>query len=154
VKRSKFLTRHYLTSLACITVCTVSSAQAVYRCGNSYSQTPCAQGVIVQTDDTRSEAQRSAAQQVVADEKKLANALETTRKKDEALAFKNEQAERAAHARRATAQAKAEVKKTKANKPLKKPAGLRTVKVQEEGVFTTTSGNPEPKKTRSKKSPP
>jgi hypothetical protein len=154
VKPLKHLVGLSLTSLACATASTLSSAQAVYRCGNSYSQTPCAHGVIVQTDDARSEAQRAAAQQVVSEQKTLATEMETARKKDEALAFQREQTARAAQTRLAGAKTREEAKKTRDAKPHKKPAGLRTVKVQEDGVFTSTSGTPKTKKTQSHSSAP
>jgi hypothetical protein len=35
------------------------AAQNVYRCGDSYSQTPCAGGAVVNTDDPRSASQRA-----------------------------------------------------------------------------------------------
>ncbi|MEO7940584.1 MAG: hypothetical protein ABIR55_18315, partial [Burkholderiaceae bacterium] len=35
------------------------SAQAIYRCGNTYSQTPCAGGSVVAADDSRSAQQKA-----------------------------------------------------------------------------------------------
>ena len=47
-------------------------AQAVFRCGNVYSQTPCPQGRVVEATDPRSAAQRAEARRVTAAERKLA----------------------------------------------------------------------------------
>jgi hypothetical protein len=153
VKRLKYWAcQGLLSGTAWIAASTVCGAQPVYRCGNSYSQTPCANGVVVQTDDARSEEQRTAAQQVVSEQKRQAAEMEATRKKDEALAYKYEQTERAAHARRVAAKTRdASIRDAK---PHKKPAKLRTVKVAEDGVFTTTAGNPKPKKTKSDSNAP
>ena len=58
----------------------LASAQpAVYRCGQSYQQAPCAQGRPVAVDDTRSEAQRREAQAAARDEARLGNHLERER---------------------------------------------------------------------------
>ena len=43
-------------------------APPVYRCGNAYSQTPCAQGKVVDTADPRTPEQRAQAQQLNASE--------------------------------------------------------------------------------------
>lgn len=85
-------------------------AQTVYRCGNSYSQTPCPGAVTIQADDPRSEAQRSAAREGVERDMALGRALETTRRKEEAQAEARYQAAAAANAK-AAAQAQAEAKR-------------------------------------------
>jgi hypothetical protein len=59
-------------------------AQEVYRCGNVYSQTPCAQGRLVDTDDSRSEAQRAEAARVAASERRLATEMRRDRLAEEA----------------------------------------------------------------------
>jgi hypothetical protein len=58
----------------------LASAQpAVYRCGQSYQQAPCAQGRPVAVDDARSEAQRREAQAAARDEARLGSRLERER---------------------------------------------------------------------------
>jgi hypothetical protein len=48
-------------------------AQAVYRCGSVYSQTPCAQaGSVVEVGDARSAGQQAEARRIAADERQLA----------------------------------------------------------------------------------
>lgn len=154
MKRLKPLVCLTLTSLACATASTLCAAQTVYRCGNSYGSEPCANGVIVQADDARSEAQRAAAQAALDEDKKLADALETTRKKDEALARKNAQAERAAQVRIAAAKTRAELNTSRQAKRHTKPANARTARVQEDGVFTATAGKAQARKTKSKTAAP
>jgi hypothetical protein len=56
-----------------------SAQPAVYRCGQSYQQAPCAQGRPVAVDDARSESQRREAQAAARDEAKLGTRLERER---------------------------------------------------------------------------
>jgi hypothetical protein len=59
-------------------------AQEVYRCGSVYSQTPCAQGRLVEAGDSRSEAQRAEAARVAASERRLATEMRRDRLAEEA----------------------------------------------------------------------
>ena len=56
-----------------------SAQPAVYRCGQSYQQAPCAQGLPVAVDDARSESQRREAQAAARDEARLGTLLERER---------------------------------------------------------------------------
>jgi hypothetical protein len=49
-----------------------AQAQAVYRCGSAYSQTPCAQASVVEVGDARTAGQQTEARRVAADERRLA----------------------------------------------------------------------------------
>ncbi|MFP5477150.1 MAG: hypothetical protein ACLGJD_26210, partial [Gammaproteobacteria bacterium] len=62
-----------------------AAAQAIYRCGNSYSQQPCPGGKIVDADDSRSASQKSQTDQAVRRDAKAAEALENARLKEEAI---------------------------------------------------------------------
>ncbi len=62
-----------------------AAAQAIYRCGNSYSQQPCSGGKIVHADDARSASQKSQTDQAVRRDAQAAEALEKARLKDEAI---------------------------------------------------------------------
>jgi hypothetical protein len=62
----------------------VASAQAIFRCGDSYSQQPCPGGKRVEADDGRSAAQKAQTDQAVRRDAKAAEALEKARLKDEA----------------------------------------------------------------------
>ena len=59
-------------------------AQAIYRCGQTYSQKPCPDGKIIDSSDPRTAAQRAEAKRVAAREKQLAAKLELERKEKEA----------------------------------------------------------------------
>ena len=58
-------------------------AQTIYRCGNTYSQQPCAGGAPVQADDPRSAGQRAQTGAAARRDAKTADAMEKTRLKDE-----------------------------------------------------------------------
>jgi len=105
-----------------------NAAQPVYRCGNSYSQTPCAGAAEVPIDDPRTEEQRAQAKQGLRSDKALAKDMEASRRKDEAQALA---ADKLALAR-AEAAHKQEVKKP----PSKKDSKKRRAKQDE--YFTTT----------------
>lgn len=88
-----------------------TQAQKVYRCGNSYSQTPCPDGKAIDASDSRTPEQRKAHEASVKDEKRRADTLEKTRLKEEAAAVRAaEQAEKAERA------AEKETKKSAGNK--------------------------------------
>ena len=77
-----------LTSLAMLLLAFCFSlpgaqAQNAYRCGNSYSQTPCPGGVPVDTDDSRSKAQKSQSQAVIKRDLRTADSMEKTRLQQE-----------------------------------------------------------------------
>lgn len=69
--------------LFCVAV-SGAHAQEVYRCGSVYAQTPCAQGRLVETDDSRSDAQRAEAARVAAGERRLAFEMRSDRLASEA----------------------------------------------------------------------
>ena len=56
-----------------------ASAQSVYRCGSVYSGSSCAQARVVEVDDGRSETQRSDAQRLAANDKRLGSELQRER---------------------------------------------------------------------------
>ena len=61
-----------------------AAAQAIYRCGNSYSQQPCPGGTLVPADDARSEDQRSQTSLASKRDAQAADAMEKARLKEEA----------------------------------------------------------------------
>jgi hypothetical protein len=110
-----------LPAIAYLAIGQAALAQPVYRCGNSYSQTPCAGAVTVQADDTRTDAQRAAAREGLARDKALGNAMEATRRKDEAQVRARDKAVLAANAK-AAALAKSDAKKLEHEKAKEKKA--------------------------------
>lgn len=61
-------------------------AQPVFRCGNSYSQVPCADGRTVDVADPRGPAQQAEALRVAVSERALAESLRRDRMADERTA--------------------------------------------------------------------
>ena len=58
----------------------------VYKCGSTYSQTPCEGAVAVQVNDARSKEQKSQSDAAIVQQGKVANAMEKARLKEEAQA--------------------------------------------------------------------
>jgi hypothetical protein len=54
-------------------------SQPVYRCGNTYSQLPCAQAIVVTVDDGRTSAQKTQADVATAQAARLADRMERDR---------------------------------------------------------------------------
>jgi hypothetical protein len=61
-----------------------AAAQAIYRCGDSYSQQPCPGGTPVQAEDARSAGQRSQTSLAAERDAKAADVMEKARLKEEA----------------------------------------------------------------------
>jgi hypothetical protein len=60
-----------------------ADAQLVYRCGSEYSQTPCAQGRLVDAADPRTAEQYADARRVAADDRRRADDMERKRLAEE-----------------------------------------------------------------------
>ncbi|MDZ7922419.1 hypothetical protein [Rhodoferax sp.] len=76
---------------ACV-VSTGTQAQKIYKCGSSYSQIPCPDGVAVDAQDPRSNTQKTEAKQASKSQAKLADAMEKERLQDETQARAADQA--------------------------------------------------------------
>ena len=72
-----------LVALACIAL-DASATGPIYRCGREYSQTPCANGKMLDVGDPRSGAQRAEARRVAEQERKQAAAMAHDRAASEA----------------------------------------------------------------------
>ena len=72
--------------IAVYAVSTGAWGQKVYRCGASYSQTPCPGAVTVEADDARSPQQKAQADRAIARDVAAANTLDKARLKEEAQA--------------------------------------------------------------------
>lgn len=75
-----------ILAIAAMPLCAGLSAQTVYRCGSSYSQTPCPGGGAVDATDSRTPEQRKAHEASVKHEKRAGETLEKTRLKEEVAA--------------------------------------------------------------------
>lgn len=73
-----------------------AQAQNVYRCGETYSNQPCAGAVVVPTDDPRSAAQRAESRAATQRDTRLADQMEAERLKREAELARELARERAA----------------------------------------------------------
>jgi type II secretory pathway component HofQ len=93
--------------------CAMGAAQTktIYRCGTTYSDTPCGQGVIVPTADPRTAAQKAQTQEASARSASLAGQLEKARRTDEAAALQRTQAQALDQARSAKKATKPQAKK-------------------------------------------
>lgn len=120
--------KYALILIACCALSTGAMAQKVYKCGASYSQIPCPDGVAVQTGDERTAAQKTAADRTTREQAEQAKQLEKTRLKDDAQA--------AAANRPAKADAK----------PAKEKATTAKKKKGKEPEYFTAKGPAEPKK--------
>jgi len=73
-----------ISALVLCLIASLASAQPVYRCGNTYSQSPCPEGgKVVDATDPRSAAQRAEARRVAADDRRLAADMRRDRLADE-----------------------------------------------------------------------
>lgn len=76
------------TAMVLISLCALSSrlqAQNIYKCGSSYSQTPCAGATTLSVDDARTEAQKQQTDAATRGDAKLAQSLAKDRIAQEKL---------------------------------------------------------------------
>ena len=71
-----------------VTLALPLQAQPIYRCANSYSQTPCPGGIAIDVDDSRSSVQKARSDAANLQALRLANEMEKTRLKGELNADK------------------------------------------------------------------
>lgn len=111
---------------ACLTG--AATAQTIYRCGTTYSDTPCAQAIAVPTADPRTPAQKAQTDEATTRSANLAGQLEKARRADEAVADHRLQAPTQAAAQAAKAapipQADAASEKAKKGEQHKKTAAV------------------------------
>jgi hypothetical protein len=65
--------------LAATAAAAANAQSAVYRCGNSYSESPCPQASLVDVDDARTAAQRADARLLAANDKRLGDQMASER---------------------------------------------------------------------------
>ncbi|WP_342616454.1 hypothetical protein [Rhodoferax sp. GW822-FHT02A01] len=135
MKSFKCNTLQPLVLLATAAFAAGAGAQTVYRCGNSYSQTPCTGATEVPVDDSRTEAQRIAAKEGLARDKALGKEMEASRRKDEAQALARDKAALAAHAKQAAKQKMENKKAEEKQKAASKKSGGKA-KSKDHEVFT------------------
>ncbi len=99
-----------LIFIAACALSTGATAQNVYKCGSTYSQTPCTDAQGLQIDDKRTEAQKQAADRATVRDATAARALEVERVQKERAAQEAANATAKADAARSKAQAQAQTK--------------------------------------------
>lgn len=77
-------------------VFTSAQAQNIYRCGDSYSQSPCPGGVAIDASDSRTRAQKAQTEAATQRDRQTADALEKERLKREEAAARSTQKPQAA----------------------------------------------------------
>ncbi len=82
-----------LVFIAACAISTGAMAQKIYKCGASYSQIPCPDGVALEASDARTNAQKSDADKSTKNQAKQGQALEKERLTDEARARAADQAQ-------------------------------------------------------------
>jgi len=88
-----FRAKFALVLIAAWAISTGTMAQKIYKCGASYSQIPCPDGVAMDASDARTKAQKSEADKSTKNQAKQAQALEKERLTDEARARAADQAQ-------------------------------------------------------------
>ena len=119
-------------SIMCLAGPSVVAAQTVYRCGNSYSQSPCPAGVAVVVDDPRSTQQKQETDDAVRRDAKTADSMEKSRQKQEAI-------DRPAQLEAARAAQKVAAQKPEKT-PVPKKQARKKDKEKEPGTAVFTSG--------------
>jgi len=99
-----------------------------YRCGNSYSATPCADGTAIDASDTRTPAQQKAALASTQRQEAQASALEKDRLKKEAAAQKEAKQTQQPTTNASKAPATNEAPTKQHHKPQRKPPEYFTAK--------------------------
>lgn len=113
----------------------------VYKCGSTYSQTPCEGAVAVHVDDARSTAQKTQSDAAIVQQGKTANAMEKARLKEEAQALSQNKAPNPKMKPVAPLQTKAEN-----NTRVQEPAQKGKRKMKEPEFFTAKETPPAKKK--------
>ncbi len=66
-------------------VASAAAAQPAYRCGNSYSQTPCPQAVVINSADQRTPLQKAQTDKATVRDARTADVMEKARLRQEAI---------------------------------------------------------------------
>lgn len=125
--------------IAIYAISTRAEAQNVYRCGSSYSQAPCPDGVRVDVQDSRTAEQKAQTDAAVRRDAKTADAMERARLKEEAAREKARNKANAASTKKKTASHE-KADGTAGGKPT--PAAQAKKKKPKEPDYFTAQGEP------------
>jgi len=134
--------------IACCVLSTGAQSQKVYRCGDTYSQKPCADAVVVDVSDPRSQTQKARADAETRRELAAANAMEKARLKEEAQMRSDRVKQTPSQAKKATSPAQSASAAADASRsgvaPKQAPKN-HTKKKKEPEFFTARSAASTPK---------
>lgn len=125
---------------------TAANAQQVYKCGASYSQTPCPDGVVIDATDARTKEQKKQADLATERDERMAAAMEKARLQQEKERLQKEKANRVAPTPKVKAKTAKSANKLSASKAKKKVSKYLTVQ-------TVAKKKKTPKKTTTKPDP-
>lgn len=77
------MTLNAILFMACCALSTLATAQITYKCGDSYSQTPCPGAVVIDTADNRTAEQKLQADSATGRDARIAAAMQKTRLEQE-----------------------------------------------------------------------
>ncbi len=110
-----------------------ANAQVTYRCGNNYSQTPCPDAVMINTEDKRTSAQKLQADQATQRDARLADAMEKARLQQEARDLAANTPAQKASSPASASKGKADPMKMKKKKKAPKATSSNTSDVKKTG---------------------
>lgn len=136
--------------LVCLLAMAQAQAKTIYKSGSNYTDTPCPQGIVLDTSDPRSPAQKAQTDQATVDAKALSGQLEKTRYSEEAAADRRAQSQAKARAQAVKSAKKAQIAaqraeaKAKKNQPKPKTVklGKTNPPTSENSKAPKTSGKP------------
>lgn len=135
--------------IAIYAVSTGATAQNTYRCGNAYSQKPCADGVVVDVQDTRTPEQKAESDALIKRDAAAANAMEKTRLKEEAQQRADNAKFASGLARQASTKPKSEPSDSASSAHKTKAKKKSAAKKKEPDFFPTRATPTKPKKAAS-----
>lgn len=121
---------------------TAAYAQGAYRCGNSYSQTPCPGGVAVNTADSRTKEQKAAADAATKRDLRVADSMEKTRLRQEEAQRKAALKTAEKPSGKSTASEKLSDKETHSSKKKSRPPEYFTARTGEKKKKKTEAAAP------------
>jgi len=130
-----------LTALVFVVLAALSSAaatQTIYRCGNSYSQVPCADAKVLHIDDSRAPEQKQQADANIQQQQKLAQTMEQVRLAKEHLAVPKD---KTAHKTKQAASSPRTETQTASSPSKNLPKPLSGIKFKPDGFVAKVPGS-------------
>ncbi len=137
-----------LILIATWSVNTRATGTNIYKCGSTYSQTPCDDAAPVRIDDSRTQRQKEQSESIAKNQAKVANSMEKARLKDEAQALTqaNKLNQASARAAALASKKKGALAAQDSGKPVVLSAPASKGKNRKEPEYFTAKGNAVPDK--------